>query len=443
MNTICRTALVAIAMTVPLLSWSGPLDEGKRLMEEGRTEEALVQLRKAARQGTLAAYPILVEYSLEQYDTDGAEEYIDAWRSRLSRNRKPAPESLDSLAGQLVKLRNMLARVEKIEILDSITVPRDEFFTAYRLSAPAGRILPPASVERIVGHEEHGVPSMAYMPENRSEILWAAADSAGRTGLFGAGILDDGTPEPGHALDSGLAEGGSAGYPFLMPDGVTLYFANNGENSLGGYDIFMTRREDSEGETTYYRPQNMGMPYNSPYDDYMLAIDENSGLGWFATDRNQIPDSVTVYVFTPEAMRVNVEPEDSNLVALAKLSDIGLTRRPGTDYAALLAGKLPSTTSPARDDSDGIFCVDMGNGRIYTTLGDFRSRDARSAMVEYLGTLGSLRRHLADEEALRRRYSRGEVIVGSDILDSEQQTAYLRRTAAAQLNRAIRLETQP
>ena len=160
----------------------------------------------------------------------------------------------------------------------------------------------------------------------------------------------------------------------------------------------------------------MGMPYNSPYDDYMLAIDENSGLGWFATDRNQIPDSVTVYVFTPEAMRVNVEPEDSNLVVLAKLSDIGLTR---------------------------IFCVDMGNGRTYTTLGDFRSRDARSAMVEYLGTLGSLRRHLADEEALRRRYSRGEVIVASDILDSEQQTAYLRRTAAAQLNRAIRLETQP
>ena len=95
-----------------------------------------------------------------------------------------------------------------------------------------------------------------------------------------------------------------------MPDGVTLYFANNGENSLGGYDIFMTRRSDGDGEgKEYFQPQNVGMPYNSPFNDFMMAIDEASGLGWWATDRNQIPGKVTVYVFIPSQMRVNVEPD--------------------------------------------------------------------------------------------------------------------------------------
>ena len=82
----------------------------------------------------------------------------------------------------------------------------------------------------------------------------------------------------------------------MMSDGITLYYANDGDNTLGGYDIFMTRKGD---DGRFLQPQNIGMPYNSPYDDYMLAIDEVTGAGWWATDRNQIPDSVTIYVFVP------------------------------------------------------------------------------------------------------------------------------------------------
>ena len=88
-----------------------------------------------------------------------------------------------------------------------------------------------------------------------------------------AGILDDGSLDHPMPMDSTLAEGADSAFPFLMPDGVTLYFANNGGNSLGGYDIFMTRRSDDADGRSYMQPQNIGMPYNSPYDDYMLAID--------------------------------------------------------------------------------------------------------------------------------------------------------------------------
>ena len=76
---------------------------------------------------------------------------------------------------------------------------------------------------------------------------------------------------------NGLTErNGQQDYPFMLSDGTTLYFAENGEESLGGYDLFVTRYSSSSHE--YLKPENLGMPFNSPYNDYMLVIDEPNNL---------------------------------------------------------------------------------------------------------------------------------------------------------------------
>lgn len=473
-SRIFRKLLAGIALSVAVSAIAGPVDEGKKLYKNGdyeaavellkpvvrrsprngnanywlgaslialgRSAEARPYLEKAGERGVYDAFSVLVEDALALYDADAASEYLDKWRDKLTSARKTVPEKVGELNRRSIQLQNMLARVEKIEIIDSIVVPTSTFFSTYRLSAPAGKILPPESVERIVDSRAYDELSLAYMPENRSEILWAAADTTGILQLYGAGILDDGTTDHVGPLDESLGEGGNAAYPFLMPDGMTLYFANNGENSIGGYDIFMTRRDvDSEG-TSYFQPQNMGMPYNSPYDDYLLAIDENSGLGWWATDRNQIPDSVTIYVFIPSAMRINVDADDENLAAYARISNIGITQNPDVDYHALLEEKLPVLNNDENSGPDEIFAVDMGNGKIYTRLSDFRSREARAAMVEYLGALSSLHRSEAQEETLRAKYRSGDKTVSQRILMAENESASLRSQVAALLNKSIRLE---
>ena len=48
--------------------------------------------------------------------------------------------------------------------------------------------------------------------------------------------LLDGWSEPEPLMS--LNEQGNVNYPFLMSDGITLYYASDGEGSLGGYDIF-------------------------------------------------------------------------------------------------------------------------------------------------------------------------------------------------------------
>jgi len=91
-------------------------------------------------------------------------------------------------------------------------------------------------------------------------------------------------------------------YPFLMLDGVTLYFASDGENSIGGYDIFITKY--ASGSQDFLVPENIGMPFNSPANDYMMVIDEQQRIGWFATDRNQPAGKVMIYKFIPNETKI-------------------------------------------------------------------------------------------------------------------------------------------
>ena len=283
---------------------------GASLFQLGDYVGAEGPLTVAEGRSVAEAAQILAGMSLDRYDVDGAEEHLDKWAAILKKGKKSIPSEHDAMTSRLIRLRNMLDRVERIEILDSLSVDSADFISYYRLSREAGRILPPDAVGRLVSSGFDDELSTAYMPENNTEILWSAADSTGTYRLYGADILDDGTVDHAAPLDDKLGEGGDAKFPFLMPDGVTLYYANNGENSLGGYDIFMTRRTDGDDGKDYFQGQNVGMPYNSPYDDYMLAIDEASGIGWWATDRNRVPGKVTIYVFAPSQIRVNADPDD-------------------------------------------------------------------------------------------------------------------------------------
>jgi ABC-type Fe3+-hydroxamate transport system substrate-binding protein len=66
-------------------------------------------------------------------------------------------------------------------------------------------------------------------------------------------------------------------YPFLHPNGKTLYFSSKGHNSMGGYDVFKTTYDDAT--QTWSKPINLEFPVNSPDDDILFVTDslrENS-----------------------------------------------------------------------------------------------------------------------------------------------------------------------
>ena len=365
---------------------------------------------------------------------DDAAKVLSTWETQLKKKRKAIPAELSEMRSKVTRAQNMLERVEKITIIDSIVVDKADFFTHYKLSPEAGKLFDASILPREYSEE---APIVVFKPQCRGEVFWGMLGEDGVTSIVSAQILDDGTFMQPTALGDVLNEGGDADYFYMMADGLTFYFANNGENSLGGYDIFMSRRN---GDGTVYQPQNVGFPYNSPYDDYLLVIDEQAGLGWWATDRNQIPDSVTIYVFIPNETRVNYDPEDENLEEYAKITSIAATQNGDVDVDRLLNNPALQEQTDNKLAAEDTFLFSLGNGKVYTTLSDFRNSQARSMMRQYQDKLKDLDLMKGQLDALRRQYAKGDRTVKEQILTLEKRVNAAYPALQRLRNQVINLE---
>jgi outer membrane protein OmpA-like peptidoglycan-associated protein/tetratricopeptide (TPR) repeat protein len=68
---------------------------------------------------------------------------------------------------------------------------------------------------------------------------------------------------------------------FLHPDGKTLYFSSNGENTMGGFDIFKSVNEKGK----WSKPVNLGVPINSADDDVCFVLTANGEHGYYTSQK--------------------------------------------------------------------------------------------------------------------------------------------------------------
>lgn len=327
------------------------------------------------------------------YDFEGAAKHYASARKKA---RKKIPPQLEEQERELMKAENFLERVEQLVILDSITVPKTEFFKAYRLPFSAGSL---GNADALPFEQTDA--DYVFTNEGNDFKMWAQPDTTGIFRIVESIRLTDGSwHQPAETPDI-LNNGGNAIYPFMMSDGVTLYFASDNEESLGGYDIFVATRDAADGE--YLQPQNIGMPYNSPYDDYLLAIDELNGVGWWATDRNQLGDDITIYIFKKNDLRKNYNAEDKgNLPDFAFIRNYKATWGE-EDYTPLVEEIHAITPGPVKKHVDFIF--PMKGGVIYTTLNDFQTSGGRAMMKKYLAAEKSFNQKRNRLSDLRHKFA--------------------------------------
>ena len=65
----------------------------------------------------------------------------------------------------------------------------------------------------------------------------------------------------------------------LSPDGKTMYFSSNGINSIGGFDVFVSKRKDGQ----WSQPINLGIPINTPGDDLFFSFLHNSNKAVYSS----------------------------------------------------------------------------------------------------------------------------------------------------------------
>ncbi|MBM3436505.1 MAG: hypothetical protein FJY07_09860, partial [Bacteroidetes bacterium] len=99
-----------------------------------------------------------------------------------------------------------------------------------------------------------------------------------------------GTPEK---LDETINTSYDENYPVLADDGNTLYFCSKGHNSLGGYDIYRSKFDQTEKK--FGQPENLGPGINSPFDDVLFIPAIEKEFAWFSSDRDNLNGSISVF----------------------------------------------------------------------------------------------------------------------------------------------------
>jgi outer membrane protein OmpA-like peptidoglycan-associated protein/tetratricopeptide (TPR) repeat protein len=102
---------------------------------------------------------------------------------------------------------------------------------------------------------------------------------------------------------------------YISIDGETMYIASEGHTSLGGYDIFVSKKE--QGQWT--KPVNLGYPINTQYDDFYFAPTANGKYAYISSNRPGGSGGYDIYkvTFWGEEKQALIEMEDFLLASLA------------------------------------------------------------------------------------------------------------------------------
>ena len=263
-------------------------------LKTGEAEEAVKPLEMAVKKRVASGQLYLGQAYNDTYRFEDAVNCFEEYIADLSKRKRSTEEAEALLEKSKADLR-MLKGVEDVCIIDSFVVDKANFLSAYKISEESGKLFTFNEFFQTEG--DH--PGTVYETEIGNKIYYSEKGERGNLDIFSKNKLlnewSNGRPLPGS-----INESGNANYPFVLSDGVTIYYATDGEG-LGGYDIFVTRYNTNTD--SYLTPENVGMPFNSPYNDYMYVIDEYNNLGWFASDRFQPEEKVCIYVFIPNSSK--------------------------------------------------------------------------------------------------------------------------------------------
>ena len=201
---------------------------------------------------------------------------------------------------------SLLGKVNDIAIIDSMVVDKSNFLDYYKFSKELGTL----SQSHLQIDPHHLVDKISYTTQRGDRICFSDTLN-GKMDIFTSYKLIDKWTKA-DTISKNINSTSNENYPFFLLDGATFYFASDGNNSIGGYDIFLTRY--SSETKNYLIPENIGMPFNSPFNDYMLVLDEQRKLGWFATDRYQPKGKVVIYSFVPNDSKILIQTEDADSV---------------------------------------------------------------------------------------------------------------------------------
>jgi tetratricopeptide (TPR) repeat protein len=160
--------------------------------------------------------------------------------------------------------------------------------------------------------------------------------------------------------------------PFLAVDNKTLYFASNGEKSMGGFDVFITVLDD---EGVWSDAINLGYPFNSMGDDIYYTTTADGYQGYLSSFRSGGSGEKDIYQITNDYLGVD------NVALLAGKINVAEGEKIPEDVAITInclncGDRFERTVYPRL--SDGVFLSNLLPCRTYEVVFHYGDIDNRT-----------------------------------------------------------------
>ena len=418
MNIVMRQhrqfALLGFLLGLLTLSLTGKAqtDSLRSEMMRGNSSgmESYIKGLSKAKRRTLPIRTLLTEIALAHYDLSEAADQL------------AGIESLRTSDAQQATVEELTKRLKAAERTSSGLVRMQLY--AYRTGSEEGLLSYLSREAPSVGQ----LSRAAFVSADGRERWQVVSDTLGHDHLVVTGRLGDGTWDNESAREVEILglEGGRIAYPYLLSDGETISFAYSGPESLGGYDLFISRYDREGGRLLV--PQQLPAPYNTLASDYLLLRDEERGVDWLLTDRGtSAPEVLALYALSHRTERQDVVTKELAWMMGDSIMQSGITLPPpirGVDTKGTQATREP------------IFWI--GETPVYdkSSLTGRESQHFLEQYTERAKRLSTLRTKL---ESLRKRFETDRSVRG-DILELERQEQALRRELFDLRNKVIAFE---
>lgn len=184
--------------------------------------------------------------------------------------------------------------------------------------------------------------SQPYMSSDGVTLFFVSnrPDGYGGSDIWYTKLLKDGTFSKAKNLGNRINTPKDEFSPFIHFNANTLYFASDGYNGVGGFDIYKVNLLDKNS-----KPQNLGVPINNESDQQCFVVNPNGNLGYISS-KSPNGEDLDIYSFElPE--EVMPEPVDcyEGIVLDAK------TNLPIENASVQLFGLTKTSTSTTLSDT--------------------------------------------------------------------------------------------
>jgi hypothetical protein len=212
----------------------------------------------------------------------------------------------------------LLSAVRGIYVISDVEVKEQSFYRSYNTDKAGGKIIILPEELRSKLDKKNNAPRTAFFIPNSGTIYFSSYGKKGENGLdiYRSQRNPDGSWSESEPLKQPINTPYDDAYPYIAPNGRTLFFSSKGHNTMGEYDIFRSRFDLSSFR--WNSPENMSFPLNTPFDEILFIPDTNEIYAFFSSNRNSPTGLIDVY-----RIGLNKRPDETiDLASIYKNEDM-------------------------------------------------------------------------------------------------------------------------